>query len=277
MHALSLNAGETVFRTGEPSSAVYVIEHGEIAIRSGEGAAMIDIVHLHDGDLFGESGVLEGRVRSASAVAVVPTTLLATEADAFLKAFGVNDKALSLLKLLCRRLRNTTREAAFAKAHLDTTTIAEDGPKVAPPPPRLHLIPDSERLLRLVGPETIDIGLFPFQVGNRYGGETSPITSDRSYCVPAATETDFAAPHFEILQRGSSFHIRDLSLRTGTIVNGTVLSRSSPGAASELDIGDNLVIAGEIGSPYRFRLIVDPLPRDRGGTADEISRSRPAP
>ncbi len=266
MHTLKLNAGDVVFRAGDPSSAVYIIEHGEIAIRSGEGDAAIDVVHLHDGDLFGESGVLEGRTRSASAVALVPTTLLETEAGVFLHAFGVdNDRALSLLKLLCRRLRNTTRQATLAQAELGTFTMQEAGDELAaaPPPTRLHLIPDSERLLRLVGPETVDIGNFPFLVGNRYGGETSPISSNRSYCIPAATEPGLSAPHFEILRRGGNFVVRDLSHRTGTIVNGTVLSRYSAESVVDLVIGENQIIAGEIGSPYRFRLIVDPLQQNR--------------
>jgi CRP/FNR family transcriptional regulator, cyclic AMP receptor protein len=266
MRALTFKPGDFVFRAGEPSSAVYVIDHGEIAIRSGEGDAAIDIIRLHDGDLFGESGVLEGRTRSASAVAVVPTTLLETEASAFLKAFGVdNDKALSLLKLLCRRLRNTTRQVTDAHADHDAAAPAEDAdrPGNALPPARLHLIPDSERLFRLVGPETVEIGKFPFLVGNRYGGETSPISSDWSYCVPAATDTELSAPHFEILRRSGVFVVRDLSHRTGTIVNGTLLSRYSEESVVELNLGENSVIAGQVGSAFRFRLVVDRLPHDQ--------------
>jgi CRP-like cAMP-binding protein len=108
MQPLYVPVGATIFRTGDASLAVYVIESGEVAITVNDG---VEVVRLHPGELFGESGVLECRSRAATATAVIETTLLVTPADIFLHAFGMeNDRALALVKLLC----STTRRAAHA-------------------------------------------------------------------------------------------------------------------------------------------------------------------
>ena len=67
--------GATIFAQGDPSAAVYVIEHGEVAISVGQGRDAVEVARLHAGDLFGESGVLEGRTRAATATALTPCTL----------------------------------------------------------------------------------------------------------------------------------------------------------------------------------------------------------
>jgi CRP-like cAMP-binding protein len=257
MQLISVAAGEIIFRAGQPSVSVYVIDHGEVSIITNDPTAPTEIVRLHDGDLFGESGVLEGRLRSANAVAVKDSTLLVTDGDAFLKAFGLdNDKALSLLKLLCRRLRNTTRRAALNAVERDEPDGSglDDGDL---PPARLHLIPDSDKLIGLLGSEMIEVRKFPFLVGNRFGGEVSAITTNRNFSVPAAADPEFSAPHFEILRRAGRYVIRDLSQRSGTIVNGTVISRFSERAVADLRDGTNSIVAGRLGSPFRFRLLIE--------------------
>jgi hypothetical protein len=92
----------------------------------------------------------------------------------------------------------------------------------------------------------------PFQVGNRYGGETLPIASNHCCCIPARGIGDLAAPHFEILRRDGLVGVRDLGTSTGTCVNGTMVSRASLNTFVALRKGDNEVIAGRLGSPFRF-------------------------
>jgi len=236
--------GGTIFSTGDPSTAVYVIEDGEVAITVNGGT---EVARLHPGELFGESGVLEARPRAATATATMATTLLATDADTFCRAFGMNnDRALALVKLLCARLRSTTLRTAHAStAHAETD---------APSPAAIRLLPDSERLASAYGMTSVDVRHLPFQVGNRYGGETLPIASNHTCSIPARGDTDLAAPHFEILRRDGRIGVRDLGTVNGTVVNGTAITRTSLNAFVALRKGDNEVVAGRPGSPFRFRI-----------------------
>lgn len=244
MQPVHIPAGATIFRTGAISEAVYVIEDGEVAITVADG---IEVARLHAGELFGESGVLEARPRSATAAAVSATTLLVTPAETFLHAFGMdNDRALALVKLLCRRLRSTSlRGTSLGAGH-----PGQPAPVDAP----IRLLPDDSRMTTDYAMQPVDVRHLPFQVGNRYGGETLPIASTHTCCIPARGDSNLAAPHFEILRRDGRLGIRDLGTRNGTIVNGTAITRASMNAFVLLRTGDNVVIAGSVDSPFRFRI-----------------------
>ena len=246
MQQMHVPAGEAIFRAGDPSSAVYVIEDGEVVITVNGGT---EVARLHPGELFGESGVLEARPRAATATATAATTLLVTEAETFFRAFGMdNDRALALVKLLCARLRSTSLRTAQLPSFGVEGDAAEAGPAT------IRLLPDNERLMGEYGMRPVDVRHLPFQVGNRFGGETLPIASNHTCCIPARGTTDLAAPHFEILRRDGRIGVRDLGTITGTMVNGTAISRASLTAFVPLRRGDNEVIAGGPGSPFRFRV-----------------------
>jgi CRP/FNR family cyclic AMP-dependent transcriptional regulator len=251
MQHLHVPAGATIFRAGDPSSAVYVIEDGEVAITVNDGTANggTEVARLHPGELFGESGVLEARARAATATATVATTLLVTEAETFFRAFGMdNDRALALVKLLCARLRSTS----LRTAHPSSPSLDADAP--AGGPATIRLLPDNERLVGEYGMRPVDVRHLPFQVGNRFGGETLPIASNHTCCIAARGSTDLAAPHFEIVRRDGRVGVRDLGTINGTTVNGTAITRASLNAFVPLRRGDNEVIAGGPASPFRFRV-----------------------
>jgi CRP-like cAMP-binding protein len=235
-------AGERIFVAGEPSRAVYIIDHGKVLISLGEGAARIELAHLGPGELFGESGVLEARPRSATATALTDTTLLVTDAATFVQAFGLEgEPALALIKLLCRRLRTSNLRHAPPR---ESGTL-------------LRLLPASETLTREFAMTPIDIAHLPFQVSNRFGGEVCAIAAPNCYAIAARSHPELSAPHFEILRRDGHYAIRDLGSRYGTIVNGQVLSRGSLTPVAALDTAkgaESMVIAGPADSPFRFRL-----------------------
>lgn len=247
MQTQQFAANEIIFRAGDPSVAVYIITEGEVSISLNDG---LEVIRLHAGDLFGESGVLEKRPRSATATARAATTLLINEAETFLHAFGMdNDRALALVKLLCRRLRSTSVRAAHAD--LPHGPIAAGTEHAA-----ILLLPEHERLTAEYGMTAINVAHLPFQVGNRFGGEYLPIASNRSCCIPARGDLELAAPHFEITRRSGQLGIHDLGSRWGTIVNGVTINRISAAPFEPLRSGGNHVIAGRANSPYRFRIQV---------------------
>jgi hypothetical protein len=249
---MHVEAGATIFRAGEPSLAVYVIEQGEVVITVGDATRQTEVVRLHAGDLFGEASVLEGRTRAATATALTATTLLVTPGETFVHALGSdNDRALILIKVLCRRLLRTMLHRADPEEfHSPSGMTARERPVSGD----IILMPNHERLIAEFGVVSANVRYLPFQVGNRFGGETRPITSTSNLSIPAHGEVDLAAPHFEILRRDGRLGVRDLGSLHGTIVNGIVISRTSGDSFVPLHIGDNDVIAGRANSPFRFRL-----------------------
>lgn len=101
--------GEVVFQQGDPGSALFVIEHGQVKIRiaSPDGKEVI-LALLGPGDFFGELALLDGEPRSADAVAIEASELLALYREDFLRC--VRDEpqlGTNALAALSRRLRRT--------------------------------------------------------------------------------------------------------------------------------------------------------------------------
>jgi NTE family protein len=116
---LELPGGTTLFREGAVADALYVVRAGSlgVTIRDGKGDAVV-IARAHAGETIGEMALLDGGLRSATAVAVRDCELLRLGKAAFERLAGRHPGAmLSLVSLLARRLRDTTHH------HGDTAPI----------------------------------------------------------------------------------------------------------------------------------------------------------
>lgn len=115
----SFRGGEPVFREGDPGTALYVVETGEVKILlSGAEGKEVVLVLLGPGEYFGELALLDGEPRSADAVTTAPAGLLILSREDFLRFLHETPAvAVSLLATLSRRLRRTdhlVHDAAFA-------------------------------------------------------------------------------------------------------------------------------------------------------------------
>lgn len=67
LHKRSYEAGEHVFRQGEPGMGMYIIEHGEVTILTEHTSHVL--AELGEGEFFGELSLLDESPRSATAIA----------------------------------------------------------------------------------------------------------------------------------------------------------------------------------------------------------------
>jgi CRP/FNR family cyclic AMP-dependent transcriptional regulator len=85
MRGRRFRRGEVVFHVEDPGDALFVVTSGEIKIvlPSEEGAEPVILTTVGRGGFFGELALLDGRPRSASAIAVRPAETLVLRRDAF--------------------------------------------------------------------------------------------------------------------------------------------------------------------------------------------------
>lgn len=102
--------GATVFEQGETGDAFYFLRQGkvDVLIQNGPGGRRIRISTLTDGDVFGEMAVLDPQPRSATIIAIEPTTCFRIDAHA-LDTLNERhpDLGMRLMKYMC--LTFTTR------------------------------------------------------------------------------------------------------------------------------------------------------------------------
>ena len=114
----TVNAGETVFAIGSPGDQMMALLRGtiRISVPSSEGKELL-LAIIQPGEVFGELAVLDGKERSADAIAESPCTLAILDRHDILSFFERNPFAWpKLVTVLCQRLRQT--DQVFAEVAL---------------------------------------------------------------------------------------------------------------------------------------------------------------
>ncbi|MDA8410362.1 MAG: Crp/Fnr family transcriptional regulator [Treponema sp.] len=102
-------SGEVIFAEGGVGDLMYILLEGVVELRKkvGKGETVLKSVSTVN-DFFGEMALIDGRPRSASAVAVKPTRLLVIDGPTFENMILTNGKfALKIIKVLTDRIRHS--------------------------------------------------------------------------------------------------------------------------------------------------------------------------
>jgi CRP/FNR family transcriptional regulator, cyclic AMP receptor protein len=104
---LSYAAGTTIFEIGQPRDLMFIVQEGEVEIKV--GSKVVETVSV-DG-FFGEMALIDGGIRSATAVAKTDCALVPINEKQFL--FMVQETpffALRVMRTLTARLRQVNRQ-----------------------------------------------------------------------------------------------------------------------------------------------------------------------
>jgi CRP/FNR family cyclic AMP-dependent transcriptional regulator len=117
-----LKKGEVLFREGDPSEAMYVIQTGKVAILKSKGTSEILLAELGPGDMLGEMAFFDGKPRSASARAAADTVIIELPFKALMAQFKTFPE---WLKAVVRTVNNHLRNANSTIKNLQKTAEEE--------------------------------------------------------------------------------------------------------------------------------------------------------
>jgi CRP-like cAMP-binding protein len=102
--------GQTLFSRGDPGDHLLLVGEGRIRLAvTTEDGRELSVRHAAAGDLLGEIAMLDEGLRSADAVALVPSLVHVLRRSQFLTLLArYPELGLGAIALLCRRLRETT-------------------------------------------------------------------------------------------------------------------------------------------------------------------------
>jgi len=105
--AIKLNAGETLFHTGDPGEALFVVRSGSIELYIKDTAGQkIVLTIAEQGSLFGELSLLDSGPRTATAIALSDSELLVLDRDDLLLLFQKRpEAALNMLAAMSTMTR----------------------------------------------------------------------------------------------------------------------------------------------------------------------------
>jgi CRP-like cAMP-binding protein len=108
-HLRQLTAGQVLFVKGDAGDALYGVRRGQIRIETGSATGQrLTIAMFGSGDAFGEIALLDGRPRTADAVAAEPSELFVLPRSEFLHYLDRDSRlAVRIIEMLCGRLRQS--------------------------------------------------------------------------------------------------------------------------------------------------------------------------
>ena len=103
--------GEVIIRQGEPGDCLYVIQKGKVEVIDESGENEIKLAELGETEFFGEMGLFEKDVRSATVRSIGDTKVLTIDRKNFYQTIPEDPSiAYRLLEKLSNRLREMNRK-----------------------------------------------------------------------------------------------------------------------------------------------------------------------
>ena len=249
-------AGEVILKEGDPSDFVLRIMIGEAEVYTEKDHHPVVLGTVKNGDFLGEMGVIEKRPRSASARAKTKVTAVFFERWEFLRL--MSEEATSAYRIIVRlseRLRSVNQKLA-EETIFDETPDSSNG-RDNLTTCRLILFSASEALQAHIPKEGISISKFPFTVG-RSISEHEPETSvPVDLTLPDSPPYRLCPQHFSLCYGPDGFAVQDWGSILGTEVNGEFLGEAFGHDLKTLEIGENLIIAGGVNSPFVFKVLLE--------------------
>lgn len=116
----------TIFSQGDDADSLYVILSGSVKISTtSQGGKETVLAFMGSGQVLGEIAVLDGGVRTASAVTIAEARVLVLRQGPFLDYLESHPKvSLNIIRVLCERLRKTDE-------FVEEMTTLQAGPRLA--------------------------------------------------------------------------------------------------------------------------------------------------
>jgi CRP/FNR family cyclic AMP-dependent transcriptional regulator len=106
-YSRNFEPGEVIFKEGEQGKELFIIIEGEVEIRKRTSSNTAKtLITFHKGDIFGEMALVEGKPRSATAIAVKPCRMLVINEALLDSMLETNpDFSKKMIRILSERIR----------------------------------------------------------------------------------------------------------------------------------------------------------------------------
>ncbi|MBT3700042.1 MAG: cyclic nucleotide-binding domain-containing protein, partial [Alphaproteobacteria bacterium] len=158
---LTFETDTEIFKEGAASDYAYIVVEGGIELTKDMSGSEVFLAEIGPGDLFGEMGLIDGSLRSATATSLGNTVLMRIDREELMRKLGQEgDFAAPVLGQLVAQLRNTSDRLAHER-HLTLQRAAETAEYIEPvsmgPLSRLRYFFDAEQDLIEFQPDAVEI------------------------------------------------------------------------------------------------------------------------
>ncbi len=120
-----VRTGQRVFSEGDKSREIYFVQSGKVRIERIRDKNVIELAELNKGAIFGEMAMIDGKPRSATAVALEDAELLViTEEEFEKKSVSIPTWYMSILKILSHKLRGVDEQLRVCSRYHAIANVA---------------------------------------------------------------------------------------------------------------------------------------------------------
>ena len=250
MQELSLNDRDLIYGVGDRADAIFSVISGFVVLRRPNlgGASREQLIG--PGAVFGAAEVLAGTVRATTARAH-GTAVLSCHLP------------VSIINEMIERPEAVDAMVASLLATITHSNNNENNDFDMIGPNSVRLIPLEQIVIDQMGDAPLTIDRFPFYIGRKSDNKDpeidGPIDGPEALILKDRRPFRLSRRHLAIDREDGQYVVRDYRSFHGTIVNGIPLAVGGGGLKIPLDPGENEIIAGKTGSPFRFTCIVPTL------------------
>jgi CRP-like cAMP-binding protein len=242
--SLTVAEGEYLYREGDASQELYLIEKGRIQLLKGHGSDEGQMSLLEAGDFFGEVSLLTGGTREASARATADTQLLRIDGPLLRDLLKDPEIALKMLRRLAQHLavsreRQLMADTAPSRPKTRSVGVAS-APKLQAKPRAM-----TARLVHASGEVEVP------DKADSLVGRSDPKTgfAPDVDLTSLDTQRSLSRRHARILKKGGEFFVtEEPGVRNGTFVNGKAVKA---GMSAVVKDGDEVAF-GLIKTTFRL-------------------------
>ncbi|MFO0852324.1 MAG: cyclic nucleotide-binding domain-containing protein [Gemmataceae bacterium] len=240
MAEIAFQPGHVFFRPDDPADRAYLLVAGEVELLvAGRRVAV-----FAPGDVFGEMSLIEERPHRMTARATAAgraETLTREEFEDGLLRDPARCRAY--LVSLFERLRGLA--------------AGGDPPADAAAPDRVTIVPLTPAAARGVPEAGLAVPRFPFRIGRA----SSHALDKNDLDLPDDRPHTVSRSHCQLeLDPAGGVRVRDRGSHLGTVVNDALIGGPDETTTAPLRPGDNTLVLGGHGSPFRFRVAVEAAP-----------------
>jgi hypothetical protein len=238
---------EVIIEKDSYGTCAYVIQSGSVEVSDFVNNKKVVLAILGKEQIFGEMGLIEDRLRSATVTAIEDVRLVVISRERFNELFEKNPRILiPIIKNLFERLRTVNNLLISKKA----SDIAEPSEYAQSSDNRFAVLSGlNEASSDALGGGEMSINSFPFKVGREHQIGEDDVLSDNDLYLKDFLPFNVSINHFLIDKIAGRFVIMDRGSRIGTIVNGKRINEQNI-----LNKKVNEIIVGMEPSLFAFKL-----------------------
>ena len=246
--------GEVIIKEGSSGTSAYVILSGEADVSKKAKGSELLIATLGKGQVFGEMGLLEDRLRSATVTARSQLEVREINREDF-NSLLVKDPLVlvPIIKSLFEKLRQTTNMLAKTSAQPDSGPTSEMGPI------RVILSGHSTEAKKALDNKKVKITKFPFLIGRYSANVDLDVFYMNDIAIKEPPPYRVSRNHLAIVKEGGDIRVTDRGSAYGAIVNGDHIGGKGTETCVRLSPGNNRVTVGDTLSRFTFNLEVSAL------------------